>query len=126
VFLDWLYPTYFPVVFKAAELYNEDVTPHLLSFIRELVHSRNGRIRFPDSSANGIILFKEVSKIITTYSEYVKSQTGDKRYRNIKLLLQIMIYMLGGNYIVFGVFQVYQDTCFIQALESMFSILDSE
>jgi hypothetical protein len=37
-----------------------------------------------------------------------------------------MTNVLSGNYVVFGVFQVYNDTCFIQSLESMFSILDSE
>jgi hypothetical protein len=60
-------------VFKAAELYNEDIAPRMLKFIGELTLSRNGRIRFPDSSANGIILFKETSEIITTYVEFIKT-----------------------------------------------------
>jgi len=71
VFFDWLYPTYFPFIYKAHDLLSENVTPKLLSFMSELMTSRNGRIKFGDASANGIILFKECAKILNSYAKFV-------------------------------------------------------
>merc|ERR1711871_1157154 len=48
MFFDWLYPTYIEMLYRTAELWFD----------------KNRRLAFPPSSANGILLFKEVSKIM--------------------------------------------------------------
>jgi exportin-7 len=47
----------------------------VLKFFCEFVQSRSQRIQFPTSSPNGILLFREASKILVTYgasaSQYI-------------------------------------------------------
>jgi hypothetical protein len=53
----------------AAEAFYSDpaVINPLLKFIAELVYNKSGRITFDISSVNGILLFKETSKLLVTY-----------------------------------------------------------
>lgn len=48
---------------------DSEVIVPLLKFTAEFVHNRSQRISFDQSSANGILLFKEVSSILLTYGK---------------------------------------------------------
>ena len=54
---------------KAAEMYGDDpeVMNPLLKFYTELVNSKGMRIKFPPSSPNGILLFREISTVVVSY-----------------------------------------------------------
>uniref|UniRef100_A0A669E3V3 Exportin 7 n=1 Tax=Oreochromis niloticus TaxID=8128 RepID=A0A669E3V3_ORENI len=66
---DWIYPTYMPILQRAIELWYHDpaCTTPVLKLMAELVHNRSQRLQFDVSSPNGILLFRETSKMITTY-----------------------------------------------------------
>lgn len=62
---DMLYPAHFPVMLRCLEAWADDpeVTTPLLKFIGEFVMNKMQRLTFDSSSPNGILLFREVSKV---------------------------------------------------------------
>ena len=69
---DWIYPAYTPVLQRAIEIWYQDpqVTTPVLKLFAELVQNRSQRLQFDVSSPNGILLFREASKIICTYGKF--------------------------------------------------------
>lgn len=65
------YPSYCPILLRAVELWYHDpaVTTPVLKLMAELVQNRSQRLQFDVSSPNGILLFRETSKIIVSYGE---------------------------------------------------------
>lgn len=63
------YPNYTPILLRAIDLWYHDpqVTTPVLKFFAELVQNRSQRLQFDVSSPNGILLFREASKIICSY-----------------------------------------------------------
>ena len=63
---DWLYPRHFPVICLCLEAWADtpEVTTAMLKFIAEFVMNKQTRLAFDSSSPNGILLFREVSKVI--------------------------------------------------------------
>lgn len=70
---EWLYPRYLPLFSKAVEVwYNEPfVTTPILKLMAELVQNRSQRLIFEISSPNGILLFREASRLVCTYGTRV-------------------------------------------------------
>lgn len=68
---EWIYPQYTPVLQRAMEIWFSDphVTTPVLKLFAELVQNRSQRLQFDVSSPNGILLFREASKIICTYGK---------------------------------------------------------
>ena len=66
------YPAYTPVLQRAVEIWYQDpqVTTPVLKLFAELVQNRSQRLQFDVSSPNGILLFREASKIICTYGKF--------------------------------------------------------
>uniref|UniRef100_A0A452QP09 Exportin 7 n=1 Tax=Ursus americanus TaxID=9643 RepID=A0A452QP09_URSAM len=66
---EWIYPSYMPILQRAIELWYHDpaCTTPVLKLMAELVHNRSQRLQFDVSSPNGILLFRETSKMITMY-----------------------------------------------------------
>lgn len=71
-FLRFSYPDYTPILIRAMELWPHDpqVTTPILKLFAELVQNRSQRLQFDISSPNGILLFREASKVICTYGMY--------------------------------------------------------
>lgn len=65
------YPNYTPILLRAIELWYHDpqVTTPVLKLFAELVQNRSQRLQFDVSSPNGILLFREASKIICSYGK---------------------------------------------------------
>ncbi|TMW66006.1 hypothetical protein Poli38472_003771 [Pythium oligandrum] len=121
---DMLYPTYFPVFVRAAEeLYDHPlVMTALLKFLQELAYNKAQRVMFDQSSANGILLFRELSSVVVAYGSRIRQvRTGKnpyaEKYKGISLCLGILYRALGGNYVNFGVFKLYNDQSLDAALE---------
>ncbi|XP_042089597.1 ran-binding protein 17 isoform X6 [Ovis aries] len=72
---DWMYPTYLPILQRAIEQwYGEPAcTTPILKLMAELMQNRSQRLNFDVSSPNGILLFREASKMICTYDTVVSS-----------------------------------------------------
>jgi exportin-7 len=63
------YPDHMPLLVKAGEVFYDEpsITAPLLKFMSDLVYNKSGRITFAPSSPNGILLFREASKLLVAY-----------------------------------------------------------
>lgn len=70
-FFYFRYPDYTPILIRAVEIWAHDpaVTTPVLKFFSELVQNRSQRLQFEVSSPNGILLFREASKVICCYGK---------------------------------------------------------
>lgn len=102
------------------------VTTPILKFYAELVHNRSQRLHFDVSSPNGILLFRDASKLIVNYGTKIlmlgdvsNDQVYAMKLKGISICFQILKLALSGAYVNFGVFQLYGDS----ALEDALSIV---
>lgn len=67
------YPTYTGVLVRGVEIWSHDpqITTPVLKLFAELVQNRSQRLQFDVSSPNGILLFREASKVICTYGKII-------------------------------------------------------
>eukprot|EP00497_Spongosphaera_streptacantha_P002971 TRINITY_DN3605_c0_g1_i1.p1 TRINITY_DN3605_c0_g1~~TRINITY_DN3605_c0_g1_i1.p1 ORF type:complete len:116 (-),score=26.77 TRINITY_DN3605_c0_g1_i1:2-349(-) len=98
LFFDWIHPQNFHIFLRMFETWwdTAEVVIPMLRFMAELVDEKAQRISFPSSSPNGIILFKETSKVLQTYGERMLSNMQDvknpykERYKGILLCMKIL------------------------------------
>ncbi|XP_069755026.1 ran-binding protein 17-like isoform X2 [Narcine bancroftii] len=129
---DWLYPRYFSILQHAIELWYHEpsCTTPILKLMAELVHNRSQRLNFEVSSPNGILLFREASKMISTYGNQIlslrnilKDQVYPLKLKGISICFSVLKAALCGNYVSFGVFQLYGDSHFDNALKAFLKML---
>ncbi len=124
---DAIYPVYLKPLGKAAAIWAgaPEVMNPLLKFYAELVNAKGQRIKFAPSSPNGILLFREISGVVVTYGRALLSgaKPGDSTreyshwYKGMSLLLMVMSQALQGNYVNFGVFELYKDPALSSSLQ---------
>ncbi|EHA8586344.1 putative exportin-7 [Cocos nucifera] len=121
---DWLYPLHMPLILKAISHWTDapEVTTPLLKFMAEFVLNKAQRLTFDSSSPNGILLFREVSKLIVAYGSRILSLPNSadiyaNKYKGIWISLIILTRALAGNYVNFGVFELYGDRALADALD---------
>ncbi|KFU84668.1 Ran-binding protein 17, partial [Chaetura pelagica] len=70
----WIYPAYISVLQRAVELWYREpaCTTPILKLMAEFMQNRSQRLNFDVSSPNGILLFREASKMICTYGGHIK------------------------------------------------------
>jgi len=128
---DWIYPAYTPVLQRAIEIWYQDpqVTTPVLKLFAELVQNRSQRLQFDVSSPNGILLFREASKIICTYGSRIlgvtvsKEQMYPMKLKGISICFSMLKAALCGSYVNFGVFRLYGDDALDNALNSFVKLL---
>ncbi|CAG9836006.1 unnamed protein product [Diabrotica balteata] len=128
---DWIYPNYTPILLRAIELWYHDpqVTTPVLKLFAELVQNRSQRLQFDVSSPNGILLFREASKIICSYGsrilnvEVPKEQTYPLKLKGISICFSMLKAALCGSYVNFGVFRLYGDEALDNALNIFVKLL---
>ncbi|KAJ3024653.1 UNVERIFIED_CONTAM: hypothetical protein HDU68_007912 [Siphonaria sp. JEL0065] len=128
-FFNWFYP-HMPIVLRALESnYDHPVANTLLKFFAEFVLNRAQRLIFDISSPNGILLFREASKVLQAYGKMaINHRVEDSRkwtdkYKGITVCFTIMKHSLAGNYVHFGVFELYNDPALTNALEMIFQMI---
>ncbi|OXB64984.1 hypothetical protein ASZ78_007387 [Callipepla squamata] len=91
------------------------------------------RLNFDVSSPNGILLFREASKMICTYSNQIlslgtlsKDQVYPLKLKGISICYSALKSALCGNYVSFGVFKLYGDNHFDSALQAFVKMLLSQ
>lgn len=121
---DWLYPAHMPLLLRAIRHWSDtpEVTTPLLKFMAEFVFNKSQRLTFDSSSPNGILLFREVSKLIVAYGTGVMAlptptDSYSYKYKGIWIMLTILTRALAGNYVNFGVFELYGDRALADALD---------
>uniref|UniRef100_A0A4W5QGL3 Exportin 7 n=1 Tax=Hucho hucho TaxID=62062 RepID=A0A4W5QGL3_9TELE len=129
---DWIYPAYMPILQRAIELWYHvpACTTPVLKLMAELVHNRSQRLQFDVSSPNGILLFRETSKMITTYGnriltigEVPKDQMYSVKLKGVSVCFSMLKAVLSGNYVNFGVFRLYGDDALDNALQTFIKLL---
>lgn len=129
---DWLYPGYTPVLHRAIELWyhQPSVTTPVLKLMAELAQNRSQRLQFDVSSPNGILLFREVSKMIVSYGSRVltlgeipKDTIYPMKLKGISICFSMLRAALCGNYVNFGVFRLYGDDALDNALGMFVKLL---
>ncbi|KAH0623001.1 hypothetical protein JD844_030886 [Phrynosoma platyrhinos] len=117
---------------RAVELWYHDpaCTTPVLKLMAELVHNRSQRLQFDVSSPNGILLFRETSKMITTYGnriltlgEVPKDQVYALKLKGISICFSMLKAALSGSYVNFGVFRLYGDDALDNALQTFIKLL---
>ena len=125
---EWLYPQHFPIIIKCLEAWADvpEVTTPLLKFMAEFVFNKSTRLTFDTSSPNGILLFREVSKIMNTYGSRIQQQSSvnltssmvyDHKYKGLWITLLMLARAMSGSYVNFGVFELYRDPALKDALD---------
>ncbi|XP_033102804.1 exportin-7-like isoform X2 [Anneissia japonica] len=131
---DWIYPTYTPILLRAVQLWCHDpaVTTPILKLMAELVQNRSQRLQFNVSSPNGILLFRETSKMVCSYGSSVlqlgdipKDQIYRMKLKGISICFSMLKAALCGSYVNFGVFRLYNDTALDDALSTFVKLLMS-
>lgn len=129
---DWIYPSYTPILHRAVELWFHDpnVTTPVLKLMAELVQNRSQRLQFEVSSPNGILLFRETSKMIVNYGSRIlsltdipKEQVYQLKLKGISICFSMLKSALCGGYVNFGVFRLYRDTALDDALNIFVKLL---
>lgn len=125
---DILHPNHLPLLSRVADVWHDqtDVIISLLRFLNEFCHNKANRVNFDQSSPNGILLFRCTSDVVCAYGSRLLSMprlSGDtqdiykKRYKGLGLALGVLNSALGGNYVCFGVFELYNDRALENALD---------
>ncbi|XP_017403181.1 ran-binding protein 17 isoform X3 [Cebus imitator] len=129
---DWIYPTYLPILQNAIERwYGEPAcTTPILKLMAELMQNRSQRLNFDVSSPNGILLFREASKMVCTYGNQIlslgslsKDQIYPMKLKGISICYSALKSALCGNYVSFGVFKLYGDNHFDNVLRAFVKML---
>ncbi|XP_028966380.1 exportin-7 [Galendromus occidentalis] len=131
---EWIFPKYIPVLHRAIEIWYHDpvVTTPVLKLMAELVQNRSQRLQFDVSSPNGILLFRETSKMMVTYGtrllsigEVPKDQLYSMKLKGVSICLSMLKAALCGSYVNFGVFKLYGDSALDDALNTFIKMLTS-
>lgn len=91
------------------------MTTPVLKLFTELVNNRSQRIQFDVSTPKGILLFREASKAICAYGSRVialkvpEDQEYALRLKGMSICFLMLKSILCGNYVNFGVFELYGD-----------------
>ncbi|KAF2366896.1 Armadillo-type fold [Trinorchestia longiramus] len=138
---DWMYPfsimsfypTYSGIFIRGLEIWSHDpeVTTPVLKLFAELVQNKSQRLVFDVASPNGILLFREASKVIVTYGSRILSRTNSipkeqayaLRLKGISVCFLMLKSALCGNYVNFGVFRLYGDEALDSALHTFIKLL---
>merc|ERR1719203_2092859 len=105
------------------------LTTPILKLFAELVQNRSQRLQFDVSSPNGILLFREASKIICSYGNRIlgvtvaKDQMYPLKLKGISVCFSMLKAALCGSYVNFGVFRLYGDEALDNALNTFVTLL---
>ncbi|CAG8605282.1 4488_t:CDS:10 [Ambispora leptoticha] len=130
VFFEWFYPKHMQILLHALEAWADDpLAISILKFFHEFVYNRSNRLTFDISSPNGILMFRETSKVLCTYgAQWLRRPTisTDKyteKYKGVSVCFSILMKSFVGRYVNFGVFELYGDKALELALKTTFDLI---
>ncbi|CAF0766188.1 unnamed protein product [Didymodactylos carnosus] len=133
---DWLYPKYIHLFMKSIYYFYDtyEVYNPILKFFHEFVSNRQERLVFECTKPNAYLLFRETSHLMYVYQtktlNYYNQILQDtdqyfyeKKLKSIMICFRIIRACLSGNYLNFGIFHLYSDSCFENTLNIFVSML---
>uniref|UniRef100_A0A1I8J1Y4 Separase n=1 Tax=Macrostomum lignano TaxID=282301 RepID=A0A1I8J1Y4_9PLAT len=132
--LDWFCPDYSQLMVKALEVWgaSPEVTTPILKLYAEVAQNRSNRLQFDVASPDGVLLFRELSRVVCTYGEGLLARQPPKeriyhhKLKGIAVCFTILKASLSGNYVNLGVFSLYQDPALDSALSVFVRLLLSD
>uniref|UniRef100_A0A1I8FZR5 Importin N-terminal domain-containing protein n=1 Tax=Macrostomum lignano TaxID=282301 RepID=A0A1I8FZR5_9PLAT len=129
--LDWFCPDYSQLMVKALEVWgaSPEVTTPILKLYAEVAQNRSNRLQFDVASPDGVLLFRELSRVVCTYGEGLLARQPPKeriyhhKLKGIAVCFTILKASLSGNYVNLGVFSLYQDPALDSALSVFVRLL---
>ena len=131
---DWVYPRVTTIIFQALGIWYHDptVTTPILKLMAELVLNRSQRLQFEVTSPNGVLLFREASKVIGCYGDQILTvrnipdqQVYPLKLKGVSVCFNMLKAALCGNYVNFGVLRLYGDNALDEALNMFVKLLIS-
>jgi exportin-7 len=133
LFFDWFYPEYFTCVTKTMSAFIDDdeIVILIFKFLCEMVNNRCSRLRFDAWNINGLIVFKETSKIVVQYlsafgclsKKPIKVDVYKELYKYLDVLMQIYNNCITGNFINYAICEYYNDDTFTQLSSYIFQMV---
>lgn len=140
MFFEWFFETnkFASLVVRMVETFwdRPEILYPILNFYGELIWNKSQRIRFDSNSANGIILFKETYKIVSTYisrmimtpvvqegertgssATAIGNELYERRLKGISKVLMLVSNLFSGGYVNAGIMQYYQDPTLKQCIQ---------
>ncbi|PAV59328.1 hypothetical protein WR25_15667 [Diploscapter pachys] len=128
---EWCYPNVFNIMYYVVEKWPNDpnvVTP-VCRLLAEMSQNKQQRLKFEMNSCSAVLLFKEISKIVTKLGESIlrmrdvpKDRIYKDVYKNIGIIFFAIKSALVGQYIPFGVFHLYGDSCLNDVLQTIINL----
>ncbi|PAA78259.1 hypothetical protein BOX15_Mlig011024g1, partial [Macrostomum lignano] len=106
-----------------------EVTTPILKLYAEVAQNRSNRLQFDVASPDGVLLFRELSRVVCTYGEGLLARQPPKeriyhhKLKGIAVCFTILKASLSGNYVNLGVFSLYQDPALDSALSVFVRLL---
>jgi exportin-7 len=91
------------------------VFKHVMKFFIELTENRNSRIKFEVNEPYGLVLFRSLADLVSIYCSFPESNENQVNSR-VKVLLRLVNNLLRGGYICYGVFEIYNDPCYVNTI----------
>ncbi len=127
-FFEWIYPEHFRLMQQTLRLYPADLEIHnaLQKFLKELTSNSAHRLKL--DNINGFVIFKECCPIIAdllqiqeSYASTMPDMTAMAQfpekvatcYKMLRNTIDILVNIMVGNYVHFGLLELYNDNCFV-------------
>jgi exportin-7 len=107
-----------------------DVVVPVLKSIAEFAHNKSNRINFPQNSPNGLVLFREATKVLSAYGQRIINRPSghvyrdiyEEKYKGVGAALKLFTNTLAGEYANLGVFELYGDATLSTAMNTALSM----
>lgn len=134
MFFSWFFPDYMNLLVNCVSKYynDSDVILPLLKLFEEISTNHSQRLNPGVTSPNGILLFKQLSRVVFCYGTQIINYTDfqpkdiyDRKYKGMMVCFRILKSGLSGQYCNFGVFRLYNDSALDDALQTFIKMLIS-
>ncbi|KAL0249375.1 hypothetical protein GEMRC1_004607 [Eukaryota sp. GEM-RC1] len=132
LFLTWLHNNHRDMIVSLSQVSarDPDLSIHILKFFEELACARSSRCSFKHHSATGNILFRDVSAGLLAFAEnakevQVRRDIYTDKLKHITTALSAIGNALAGNYVNFGVCELYGDNSLTVTSVTLFSLMVS-
>jgi len=130
-FFEWFYESHLGILYQALEEFTHSdlVMDSALRLMSELANSRNSRIKYDNSNVLGFIMFKNFCNFLLRYGQFLLERDFCQSpyflyYKKLVKLVRIFVLMFSGGYVNFGVFEIFNDRCFVDLVSLVFSLLN--
>ncbi len=127
-FFEWIYPEHFRLMQQTLRLYPANLEIHnaLQKFLKELTSNATQRLML--DNINGFVIFKGCCPIIADLLQVQESYAGTMPdvtamaqfpektatcYKMLRNIIDILVNIMVGNYVQFGLLELYNDNCFV-------------